>query len=185
MCEMHYMRQRRNGDPLTAGKPREYQDTSHKRFWDKVNVSDLNAHLGGGTCWLWGGTMTDGYGMLTVGGRAVLAHKWAWEQANGAVPEGLLLDHRCRLRSCANPGHLRLVTVKQNNENLTKLYANNTSGVQGVSWDKAKRQWRASVGHHGKRIHVGRFTNLHDAELAVIAKRNELFTHNDLDREAS
>ena len=36
---------------------------------------------------------------------------------------------------------------------------------------------------NGKRHHVGYFTTVQDAEAAVIAKRNELFTHNDLDRQ--
>jgi hypothetical protein len=38
------------------------------------------------------------------------------------------------------------------------------------------------VKHDGKRIYLNRFDTTPEAEAAVIAKRNELFTHNDLDR---
>ena len=36
--------------------------------------------------------------------------------------------------------------------------------------------------HDGRRYYVGRFDTLAAAEVAAIAKRNELFTHNELDR---
>jgi hypothetical protein len=38
------------------------------------------------------------------------------------------------------------------------------------------------VGHQNGCIFVGYFLDLAEAEAAVIAKRNELFTHNDRDR---
>lgn len=58
----------------------------------------------------------------------------------------------------------------------------NTSGVRGVSWHKDRRRWRAKVVHHGQSIHLGSFATVSEAERAVWAKRNELFTHNDADR---
>lgn len=42
--------------------------------------------------------------------------------------------------------------------------------------------WRAGVGHNGVKVNVGCFKTLEEAEAAVIAKRIELFTHNDADR---
>lgn len=32
----------------------------------------------------------------------------------GEIPEGYVLDHRCRVRACCNPAHLELVTVRVN-----------------------------------------------------------------------
>jgi hypothetical protein len=41
-----------------------------------------------------------------------------------------------------------------------------------------------SVRHNKKLYHVGYFATIDEAERAVIAKRNALFTHNEIDRSA-
>lgn len=74
------------------------------------------------------------------------------------------------------------MTHKQNTENRAGAPANSTTGVRGVYFI-SKNRYEAKVRHNGKRIHVGRFDTLEEAEAAVIAKRNELYTHNDLDRQ--
>jgi len=63
--------------------------------------------------WPWGLT-GGGYGMLRLGRRTMLAHRWAWERAHGPIPEGLQLDHLCRQRACYNPAHLEAVTGRIN-----------------------------------------------------------------------
>ena len=42
------------------------------------------------------------------------AHRWAWEQAKGPIPKGLVVDHLCRVRWCCNPDHMELVTNREN-----------------------------------------------------------------------
>ena len=32
----------------------------------------------------------------------------------GPIPEGLTLDHLCRVRACVNPAHLEPVTLREN-----------------------------------------------------------------------
>ena len=62
-------------------------------------------------CWLWfGGWNSDGYGYL--GGRGV--HCLSYEAYVGAIPEGLHLDHLCRMPCCINPRHLEPVTPMEN-----------------------------------------------------------------------
>jgi hypothetical protein len=71
-------------------------------------------------CWVWqGSAKANGYaqfhyrtGPSQQGGQ--MAHRWRWEQDNGPVPEGLQLDHLCKLRRCVNPAHLEPVTPLQN-----------------------------------------------------------------------
>ncbi len=55
-------------------------------------------------CHFWVGAIADdGYGRFAVsGGRVVGAHRWAWEQAYGPVPDGLMVMHGCDETSCVN-----------------------------------------------------------------------------------
>lgn len=62
-------------------------------------------------CWVWtAGISHRGYGLY----RGKRAHRVAWEQANGPIPDGMVLDHVCRVRCCVNPNHLRVVSVSEN-----------------------------------------------------------------------
>lgn len=148
------------------------------RFWSKVDTS--------GDCWNWTASVTkQGYGQFSIGGRhghKLYAHRYSFELVNGDIPSGLQIDHICHNRKCVNPEHLRLATNKQNHEHYRGPTVRSTSGIRGVYWHKTSQKWQATVGHHGEIVHVGIFEHREDAEQAVIAKRNELFTHNDKDR---
>lgn len=153
--------------------------TAAERFWSKVDKTE--------GCWFWKPPLTRyGYGQFSVGPaasrRMVKAHRFSYELERGAIPTGLQVDHICRNRACVRPDHLRLATNKQNHENLGEAFSDSKTGIRGVSYCKQTRKWLASVGHNGKAITVGRFKTIEDAEVAVIAKRNELFTYNDIDR---
>ena len=68
-------------------------------------------------CWEWTGTLAgDGYGRVPSGKRGVSipAHRLAYEYANGPIPEGLQIDHLCRIKRCINPDHLEAVTPSIN-----------------------------------------------------------------------
>lgn len=152
--------------------------TLEERFWDKVNKTN--------DCWLWiAATDSHGYGQMWTEPRKQPAHRISWQIANGPIPAGMFLDHLCFTHLCVRPAHLRLVTNKQNHENRPGAQANSSTGIRGVGWSKAAKKWRARVKHFGIEHHVGLFESIADAEAAVIAKRNELYTHNSLDRKAS
>lgn len=69
-------------------------------------------------CWLWKGFLNrGGYGLCAVYGRVpyrTTAHRISWEVHRGAIPEGYVVDHLCRVRHCVNPDHLEPVTQKVN-----------------------------------------------------------------------
>ena len=62
-------------------------------------------------CWLWIGSLDrSGYAKFNGCG----AHRAVYEQLVGPIPEGMQLDHLCRVRSCVNPAHTEPVTPKEN-----------------------------------------------------------------------
>jgi hypothetical protein len=150
------------------------------RFWAKVDKS--------GDCWLWTGassgrTEESKYGIFWFEGRLWKAHRFSYFIANGELPD-LQIDHRPKCsKRCVRPDHLRLATNKQNNENLAGAQVNSKSGVRGVVWTKRlARPWRAQA-MHNRRLHSGgQYATIEEAEVAAIALRNRLFTHNDQDR---
>ena len=149
-----------------------------ERFWSKVDKS--------GECWIWTAALDKqtGYGRVLVDGRTGHAHRVAYELTVGPIPLGRYIDHVCRVHSCVNPAHLRAVTNKQNSEHRAPS-SSNASGVRGVYWHSPTKKWVARVKHNGHVYYGGYFDAIAEAEEAVIAKRNELFTHNDLDRKTA
>ncbi len=67
-------------------------------------------------CWIWIGAIgTHGYGRVGMdGGRTAQAHRVYYERVHGPIPKGVEPDHLCRRRACVNPGHLQLVTRREN-----------------------------------------------------------------------
>ena len=62
-----------------------------------------------------GGKDKNGYGWQRGYGERK-AHRVAYVKANGPVPEGLWVLHKCNNPSCINPEHLYAGTPKQNGE---------------------------------------------------------------------
>lgn len=66
-------------------------------------------------CWLWtGSTGPSNYGSLGHAGTYWGAHRFSYEAAWGDIPEGLVIDHLCRVPWCVNPAHLEAVTQQEN-----------------------------------------------------------------------
>lgn len=108
-CSRHYHRVQMWGTPVGRIEP-----TRVERIWMKIERQPNG-------CWLWVGSSYNGYGRLTVRGSrgpdihgVHLAHRYVYELLVEPIPEGLELDHRCRITLCVNPAHLEPVTQSEN-----------------------------------------------------------------------
>ena len=64
-----------------------------------------------GDCWEWTGCRSrHGYGWIRTPKAARHTHRVAWEVANGPIPEGKQINHRCNNPSCVKLDHLELGT---------------------------------------------------------------------------
>lgn len=85
---------------------------------------------------MWLGTVDkDGYGRTqsaACGNRYV--HRIAYVALVGPIPEGLTIDHLCRVRNCFNPRHLEPVTLHKNlmrGQTQARFKSEQTSCVNG------------------------------------------------------
>lgn len=105
-CGAHYTRKVR-GKNMDAPIRRAGSDP--ERFWEKVQKTD--------SCWLWTGAKSSaGYGTFNLGDNRGYdyAHRVAYRLLAGPIPDGLVIDHLCRVRHCCNPDHLEPVDPAEN-----------------------------------------------------------------------
>ncbi|RRD03205.1 HNH endonuclease [Arachnia propionica] len=163
---------------MRAGKPVEVTPRNSRyrtiddRLWSRCHRD------GGDGCWVWQGAVNNkGYGTTTrprtpgQKGRSgrVYAHRLAWEESSGPIPEGLVVDHICHNRRCINPLHLRLATPGQNLENRKGASANSKTGHLNV-YPHPQCGYVVQVKHK----HIGAFKTLEDAIRAAAAARSLL-----------
>lgn len=65
-------------------------------------------------CWIWDKTKFGNYGTLRSEGKTRKAHRFVFEAFVGEIPDGLVIDHLCRVKTCVNPTHLEAVTQAEN-----------------------------------------------------------------------
>lgn len=99
-------------------------------------------------------------------------HRLAWFYMTGSWP-GHVVDHEDGDGLNNKWLNLREATHNQNHYNQF-LNRNNKSGVKGVNWHKGCQRWRASITYEGRKIHIGLFTSLDEAQVAIEKVRKEL-----------
>ena len=124
LCKRHYEILRRTGQLHLALPP------SRRPPWGDLTLDVLRDGRSDDECWEWRGSRdTSGYGAVTLDGKRSKVHRVSYELAYGLIPEGLQIDHLCRVRACCNPAHLEAVTAS---ENVRR-------GLKGVLGDPVRR----------------------------------------------
>ncbi len=78
-----------------------------ERFRAQTSEPDDNG------CMLWEGTCDKGYGIAWRNGERY-AHRHSWQIANGRIPFGKIVRHKCDVKNCVNPEHLLVGTHADN-----------------------------------------------------------------------
>jgi len=103
LCGKHYMRLLRNkgmSDPVCKMPMPE-------RLLNKRYINENN-------CWVFTGSLEDGYGRISYNGRLFRAHQLSYLFFVGQIPGGRIIRHKCDNRACFNPDHLDTGTNRDN-----------------------------------------------------------------------
>lgn len=107
-------------------------------------------------CWLWMGSVDrDGYGRISTSPKSglprnVLVHRAMYAHYQGRIPDGLTIDHLCRVRCCCNPDHMEPVS------NVTNVMRGMSPAAENARKTICKRGHPLSGGNlfvntHGER----------------------------------
>jgi HNH endonuclease len=97
-----------------AGEGIVYRGVWANVYFDGKYVVDAQSG-----CWIWKSKPDqNGYGRYRFDSKLlranVAAHRVSYLLHIGNIPEGLVIDHVCRVRNCVNPEHLEVVSQKEN-----------------------------------------------------------------------
>ena len=100
---------------------------THLYFWKYAN------RKGDEECWPWDGVVDhNGYGRVVFMTSVYKAHRVSYEMANGPIPDGLLVRHKCDNPNCVNPNHLEVGTHADNMADAVKRGRLNSKSLENL-----------------------------------------------------
>lgn len=141
-----------------------YTSKGREFYFDKDDFDLIKDY-----CWCIGSK--DGYviarGLNTK--KTILMHRLVTN-----CPKDKVVDHINHDTTNNRKSNLRICSHSENGKNRS-VSKNNKIGVTGVSWEKARNKWRATIKINGKRIHLGLFENLEEAIKARLEAEKKYF----------
>lgn len=163
LCPRHYMQWRRRNPEAELIEP--VRGNPALALATRVQAM--------GDCLIWQGALNHGgYGQIRVDGRTRQAHRYAFEKANGPIPDGMEVDHTCWNRACVRLDHLRLATRANNAANMRDARKDSATGVRNVS--RYRRGYRVRVQRNGV-CHGGYHSTIESAISEAETLRDSLF----------
>lgn len=120
---------------------------ANKRAGSRKNVKNLPGYA---------------YIQVTLFGKHASGHRIAFACMGIDIPEGMMVDHINGDATDNRFKNLRIVTRTVNSKNASKS-KNNTSGYNGVSYDKCAKKFKAFIRRNGKMHHLGLFLTAKEA----------------------
>lgn len=135
------------------------------RFWTKVEKSS--------DCWEWRASLNNkGYGTFRLSSprRSILAHRYAWELANGPIPQGMVACHHCDNPKCVRPSHMFLGTKRDNLLDMAKKGRSPMAGAKltGTQVLRIRELWATD---QYTQIALGKLFDIDNSTIGKIVNR--------------
>ena len=122
-----------------------------------------------------GSKYSNGYIYIEIDYKRHRAHRLAWLYVYGKFSVNQI-DHINEIKDDNRLVNLRLATNLENQQNVSSLQLNNTSGFRGVCWHKNHKKWQATITINGRCKHLGHFDTAEQASEVYVTAKRELHT---------
>jgi hypothetical protein len=117
---------------------------------------------------------------VTEGRKAHGAHRYSWTLANGVIPEGLSVLHKCDNRICVNPNHLFLGNKFDNMRDAANKKRINTVGKSRMTHCPKGHEYTSNnvkinkQGHRRCKMRINIFDAKRGRKAAAIRARGQV-----------